>query len=167
MDVAGLGCLKDAFLVLGGTQPPTAFDPADLGPFHVEMMGRFLLMEDAQVNHSSVAEVFPKIGLCIDCNSSAASLRRKASNVFVSDFIYKDGMSACLCEFAGLNVFDEARRSDMLYALVPLVADCLKAKLDVVFHDQTGVCLGLLAMAAVWKSFTGGEMYVSDVEVNV
>jgi hypothetical protein len=91
MDVAGLGCLKDAFAVLGGTQAPTAWDPAEMTKSGVEMLGRFILMEDAQVNHSSVAEVFPHIGLCIDCNSSPeAIVRRLASNVYVSDFEYKE-----------------------------------------------------------------------------
>jgi hypothetical protein len=168
MDVQGLGTLKDALSVLGGTQSVTAWGPAEAVKSRGLMLGRFLLMEDAQVNHVKIGEAFPSIGLCIDCNVTGEDhIQRLASNVHVSDFKYNRGIRDTLCEFACINVFDAGRRSAMLHALVPLVADCIKSNLDVVFHDTMGTCMNVLAMAAVQKSLTGSDLYVSDVESNV
>jgi hypothetical protein len=179
MDVPGLGCLKDAYAVLGGTQAPTAWDVGGVGGPRLmedafQVLGRCILMEDAQVNHESVNEVFPRIGLMVDCNSSGlyAGVRRLARShcleKFVSDFEYAEWDTRNpLAKVACLDVFDEKRRSDMLSALVMMVSDVLKCNLDVVFHDQLGVCLCVLAMAAVQKTFTGVDIYVSDVEFTV
>ena len=166
MDVAGLGCLRDAFAEVGGTQAPTACDPAGFAERgQVDLCSRFLLLEDSQMRHKSIGEVFPRIGLIIDCNmtSKDAHVRRKASNnAFETDFDYNASKGGGSYEVARLNVFDTEWRSAMLSAVVPLAAQCLLEHKDVIFHDKLGSTLCVLAAAAVHKSFSGGDMHVSD-----
>ena len=172
MDVGGLGCLRDAFAVVGGSQAPSACDPAEFAERGGGLCARFLLLEDNQVLHEKLEEVFPRIGLIVGCNltSMDASVRRKASNSFESNFEYKGErahervhMSAGNPhEVAWLNVFDSGRRSDMVRAVVPLAAACLIEGKDVVFHDKFGMASCVLVAAAVQKQIHGGNMYVSD-----
>ena len=165
MDVSGLGCLKDAFVVMGGSQSPSACDPTEFAARGGGLCARFILLEDNQVLHAKLEEVFPRVGLIVDCSSTSmdAKVRCKASSTsdtFESNFEYKGErahervhMSPCVPhEVAWINVFDVTRRSDMLKALVHLAAACLAEGQDVVSHDKFGMTLCVLAAAAVQKN---------------
>ena len=103
-----------------------------------------------------------KAKLVIDCNAyPARAVRREENGVYTcQQWDYKK-LDNKEYQAVVLDVFS-VERTKMLKSVVPLVQQTLMHGNDVIFHDKYAVRLCVIAGAAIQRSLTGQQLYVSD-----